>query len=234
MRSDAIDQVISTFLEMPARVSWSGALADSARGHFEDARLELAGMAVLALPVERLVLEARRFQFVPGLPARFSVEGPRLVLTIDQRQIDAWLDRARAPFDLRLTASSVEFRMDVAGFPISRAETEVRISRGWIILRPKRQEFLGVRNRLATLFRTYLPLPRLAPQTRLTGIDHADGVIRLELTLDDFEDVITPGLVDRVQERFLPFAKPLAEWSRGGDRRRRRAERDEESEEPSD
>lgn len=220
MRSDAIDQVISTFLEMPARVSWSGALADSARGHFEDARLELAGMAVLPLPVERLVLEARRFQFVPGIPARFVVEGPRLVLTIDQRQIDAWLDRARAPFALRLAEGSVEFRMEVAGFPIGRAETEVRISRGWVVLRPKHQEFLGVRNRLATLFRTYLPLPRLAPQTRLTGVEHDEGLIRLELTLDDFEDVITPGLVDRVQERFLPFAKPLAGWTRGTSRRK--------------
>ena len=226
MRSDAIDQVISTFLEMPARVSWSGALADSARGHFDDARLELAGMAVLALPVERLVLEARRFQFIPGIPARFVVEGPRLVLSIDQRQIDAWLDRARAPFNLRLSREAVEFRMDVAGFPISRAETELRISRGWIILHPKRQEFLGVRNRLASLFRTYLPLPRLAPQTRLTGVEHDEGLIRLELTLDDFEDVITPGLVERVQERFLPFAKPLAAWSGGSDRRRARAARD--------
>lgn len=220
MRSDAIDQVISTFLEIPARVSWSGALADSARGHFEDARLELAGMAVLALPVERLVLEARRFQFVPGIPARFVVEGPRLVLTIDQRQIDTWLSRTRAPFALRLAEESIEFRVDVAGFPISRAETEVRISRGWVVLRPKHQEFLGVRNRLATLFRTYLPLPRLAPQTRLTGVEHEEGLIRLELTLDDFEDVITPGLVERVQERFLPFARPLAEWTRGSGRRR--------------
>ncbi len=219
MRSDAIDQVISTFLEMPARVSWSGALADSARGHFEDARLELAGMAVLALPVERLVLEARRFQFVPGIPARFVVEGPRLVVTIDQRQVDTWLDRTRAPFALRLTRESIEFRMDVAGFPISRAETEVQISRGWVVLRPKHQEFLGIRNRLASLFRTYVPLPRLAPQTRLTGIEHDEGVIRLELTLDDFEDVITPGLVDRVQERFLPFARPWAEWVRGPLRR---------------
>ena len=218
MRSDAIDQVISTFLEMPARVSWSGAIADSARGHFEDARLELAGMAVLALPVERLVLEARRFKFIPGIPARFVVEGPRMVLTLDQRQIDTWLDRSSAPFALRLTEQSVEFRVDVAGFPISRAETEVRISRGWIVLQPKHQEFLGIRNRLAALFRTYVPLPRLAPQTRLTGVEHDEGVLRLELTLDDFEDVITPGLVDRVKERFLPFAKPLAEWTRGSKR----------------
>ena len=71
-------------------------------------------------------------------------------------------------------------------------------------------DFSIVRNRLAGLFRTYLPLPRLAPETRLTGVEHVDGAIRLELTLDDFEDVITPGLVERMQSRFLPFAAPIA------------------------
>ena len=48
MRSDAIDQLLTTYLEMPAKVSWRGALADSARGIFEGGRLELAGVAVLA------------------------------------------------------------------------------------------------------------------------------------------------------------------------------------------
>lgn len=212
MRSDAIDEILSTFLEMPARVSWSGALADSARGQFEGARLELAGVAVMALPFERLVLETDHFQFIPGLPARFSATGPRVVLSIDQKQLDLWLTRGKAPFTLRLGEEAVEFRIDVAGFPLTRAETEIRIQRGWFVLRPKRAEFLGFRNHLASLFQTYLPLPRLAPQTRLTGVEHIEGAIRLELTLDDFEDVITPGLMNRMQERFLPFAQPLSDW----------------------
>ena len=104
--------------------------------------------------------------------------------------------------------------MDLRGVPLGRAEASFEIQNGWLILRPKRAEFLGIRNRLAFLFRTFLPLPRLAPQTRLTGVEHADGVIRLELTLNDFEEVITPGLVERMQERFIPFAKPLSEWAR--------------------
>ena len=212
LRSDAIGQLLSTYLEMPARVSWSGALADSARGQFEGARLELAGVAVMALPFDRLVLETDHFQFIPGIPARFSATGPRIVLSIDQRQIDQWLAIGKAPFALRLGKESIEFRIDVAGFPLTRAETEIDIRRGWFVLQPKRAEFLGFRNRLATLFKTYLPLPRLAPQTRLTGIEHVEGAIRLELNLDDFEDVITPGLIDRMQERFLPFAQPLSNW----------------------
>lgn len=214
MRSDAIDQLLSTYLEMPARVSWQGALAESARGHFEGARLELAGVALLALPFDRVVLESDEFHFTPGLPARITASGPRMIVTLDQRQIDEWLARSRAPFALRLTERAVEFRMDVAGFPISRAETELSVRRGWFILRPKRAAFLGFENRLARLFQTYVPLPRLAPETRLTQIEHAPGSIRLELTFDDFEDEITPGLVDRMQERFVPFAKPLAAWAR--------------------
>lgn len=207
MRSDAIDQILSSYLELPARVSWKGALADSARGIFEGGRLELAGVAMLALPFERLILEADRFQFIPGIPARISATGPRIIVSIDQRQVDQWLAKAHAPFDLKLTATAIEFRMNIAGFAFSRVETEVSVQRGWIVLRPNHAELLGFRSRLASLFRTYLPLPRLAPQTRLTGVEHTLGALRIEMTLDDFEEKISPGLIDRMQKRFLPFAQ---------------------------
>ncbi len=207
MRSDAIDELLSTYLKMPAKVSWTGALADSARGVFEGIRLELAGLAMLALPFDRLVFRADRFQFTPGIPARIEAIGPRIEVSIDQRQIDRWLQRAGAPFELRLAEDAIEFQMDLKGFPLARTETELRIQRGWFVLRPKRAEFLGVRARLVSIFRTYLPLPRLAPQTRLTGIKHVEGALRLELGLDDFADVITPGLIERLQKRFLPFAR---------------------------
>lgn len=207
MRSDAIDQVISTYLEMPAKVSWKGAVGDSVRGVFEEGRLELAGVAMLALPFDRLVLEAERFQFTPGIPAKFQATAPRIELAIDQKQVDRWLKRVRAPFKLKLVEGGIDFRIDVGGFPISRAETELCIEDGWFILRPQRAEFLGLRNRLATLFRAFVPIPRLAPQTRLTGIQHERGALRIVLTLDDFTEEITPGLVDRMQDRFLPFAK---------------------------
>lgn len=210
MRSDAIDQVISTYLEMPAKVSWKGAVGDSVRGTFEEGRLELAGIAVLALPFDRLVLEAERFQFTPGIPAGFEATSPKIELSLDQRQVDRWLERAGAPFKLKLIEGGIDFRVNVGGFPISRAETELCIENGWFILRPKSAEFLGIRNPLATLFRTFVPIPRLAPQTRLTGIKHERGALRIVLTLDDFTEEITPGLVERMQERFLPFAKASA------------------------
>ncbi|HKK52339.1 MAG TPA: hypothetical protein VKA74_12160 [Myxococcota bacterium] len=224
MRSDAIDQLLTTYLRHPARVSWEGAFGDSVRGIFEGARLELAGLAVLALPFESMVLEADRFRFSPGLPARFDVMGPRIEISIDQRRVDRWLARARAPFALQLTDRAIEFRMDLAGFPVSRAETELVIDRGWFSLRPRSAEFLGLQNRFASLFRAALPLPRLTRETRLTGIRHAPGELSFQLTLEDFEEEITPGLIQRMQGRFIPFAerRPLPGWARWPRRPERR------------
>lgn len=213
LRSDAIDQLLTTYLEVPARVSWEGALADRARGRFDRPRLELAGFAVAALPFDRLVLEAEQFQFVPGLPARFIVTQPRIVLSLDQRQIDRWLKRARAPFTLQLVKDGAEVALDVAGLPITRVQAELSVQGGWFVLKPKHAELFGLRNPLASLFRSYLPLPRLAPQTRLERIEHRSRSIRLVLALDDFEDEITPGLTERTRERFIPFARPLSEWA---------------------
>ena len=206
MRSDAIDQLISAYLKLPARMSWRGALGDSVRGIFEGARLELTGVAVLALPFDRMVFEADRFQFTPGLPARIEASGTRVEVSIDQRQIDRWLRRGRAPFQLRLTSEAIEFRMDLAGFPLSRAQTELAIQGGWFTLKPRRAEFLGLQSRFASLFRAYLPLPRVTPETRITAIRHAPGSLGIQLTLDDFEEEVTMGLVQRVQARLVPFA----------------------------
>jgi hypothetical protein len=205
MRSEAIDELLSQYLAMPARVSWKGALGDSVRGTFVGGRLELAGLAILALPCQRLVLESERFQFTPGIPARIRAVAPRIEMTIDQAQIDRWLARARAPFRLALREHGVELALDVAGVDVTRAEAELQIDRGWFVLRPRRASLFGIDNRLALLFRTFFPMPRLAPETRLSAIRHAAGSLSLEFSLDDFEEELTPGLVQRLQERFLPI-----------------------------
>lgn len=207
MRSDAIDELLSTYLKLPAKVSWQGALADSMRGSFEGVRLELAGVAILALPFDRLVFRAEKFKFTPGIPASIEAVAPRVEVSINQRQLDRWLRRVRAPFTLRLIDGAIEFRMDVAGFPVTRTETELRVQRGWFVLRPMRAEIFGVQARLISLLRSYIPLPRLAKQTRLTGITHEKGALWLELSLDDFREEITPGMINRLQNRFLPFGR---------------------------
>lgn len=207
MHSDAIDDLISKYLAMPARVSWKGALGDSVRGTFVGGRLELAGVAVLALPCQRLVLESERFQFTPGLPARIQAVGPRIEMTIEQLQIDRWLARLRAPFRLALHESGVELALDVAGYPVTRAEAELCIDRGWFVLRPRRASVFGLENRLAALFRAFFPMPKLAPETQLSAIRHERGALRLEFRLEDFEEELRPGLALRLQERFLPLPR---------------------------
>jgi hypothetical protein len=207
MHSDAIDELISKYLAMPARVSWKGALGDSVRGTFVGGRLELAGVAVLALPCQRLVLESERFQFTPGLPARIRAVGPRIEMTIEQFQIDRWLTRMKAPFRLELRENGVELALDVAGYPVTRAEAELCIDRGWFVLRPRRASVFGLENRLAALFRAFFPMPRLAPETRLSAIRHQHGALVLEFRLDDFEEELRPGLAQRLQQRFLPLPR---------------------------
>lgn len=162
---------------------------------------------MLALPCQRLVLESERFQFSPGLPARIQAIGPRVELTIEQSQIDRWLRRARAPFTLALREHGIEFALDVAGFPITRAAAALEIDRGWFVLRPKQASLFGLQNHLAALFRTYFPMPRLAPETRLSGIRHRPGALVLSLSLGDFEEDLTPGIVERLQRRFLPMPR---------------------------
>lgn len=207
MRSDAIDQLLSNYLKMPARVSWKGAIGDSVRGVFEEGRLELSGVSVLALPCDRIVVESDRFQFTPGVPARIEVAAPRVEISIDQNQLDRWVRRTRAPLGLNLEAEGIETLIDLAGFPISRTLTTLEIRRGWLRLTPIEAQFMGLENRFAKLFRGFLPIPRLAPQTRLSAIRHSHGSIQFELGLEDFEEAITPGLIERLTARFLPFAR---------------------------
>ena len=207
MQSEAIDELISTYLAMPARVSWKGALGDSVRGTFVGGRLELAGLAVLALPCQRLVLETERFQFTPGLPARIQAVGARVEMTIEQAQIDRWLARAKAPFRLALHENGVELALDVAGYAVTRARAELCIDRGWFVLRPQRASFFGLENRLAKLFRAFFPMPRLAPETRLSAIRHERGALVLEFRLEDFEEELRSGLAQRLQQRFLPLPR---------------------------
>ena len=207
MHSDAIDELISTYLAMPARVSWKGALGDSVRGTFVGGRLELAGLAVLALPCQRLVFESERFQFTPGLPARIQAVGTRVEMTIEQAQIDRWLARAKAPFRLALHENGIELALDVAGYPVTRARAELCIDRGWFVLRPRRASFFGLENRLVALFRAFFPMPRLAPETRLSAIRHEQGALVLEFRLEDFEEELRSGLARRLQQRFLPLPR---------------------------
>ncbi len=206
MRSDRIDQLLTRYVKQPVKLSWSGSLTDALLGSFEGARLELAGVATAWLPLQRVVLEAERVKLTPGLPARLRVEVPRVELSVGQLDVDLWLSRFDLPFRLELAEKGLVVHTEIAGFPVGEFETSLDVVRGWFVLRPRRASFLGVPGYVSSLFRTYLPLPPLPEQTRLVAIGHEPEGINLTLEIDDIDEAVTPGLLDRLRRQILPFA----------------------------
>ncbi len=207
MRSDPIDRILSSYLELPIRASWEGSAADSIRGSFQEPRLELDGLASSWLPLERVEFSADHARFTPGVPPRIEVEGPRLAISVGQSAVDDWVRRFRMPFRLRLGERGLQLETKVAGFPVGEIETKLEVVGGWFVLQPRRASILGVPNYVATLFRSYLPLPPLPSDARLLRIDHCPEEVQLTFAVDDFEETITPGLMDRLQARLLPWSR---------------------------
>lgn len=205
MRSDAIDRLLSRALEQPVRLSWQGGVADALLGSFDDARLELRGVATAWLPLERVGVSARHARLRAGVPARIRVEEPVVSISLAQADVDRWLERTGLPFRLELREKGLVLHTEIAGLALSEFETRLEVVRGWFVLKPQRASILGVPSSVARLFRTYLPIPPLSPDARLVGIDHDPGRLSLRFGLDDFEESVTPGLVWRLQRRLLPW-----------------------------
>ena len=205
MQSDLIDGFLGSYLEIPARLTWDGGAADLVRGVFQDARLELGGIATRWLNLERVVVRGAQVNFVPGAPARFRVAEPRVEISLGQAEIDRWLNRSELPFRLELGDAGLIVHASLAGLSVGEFETRLRVSRGWFVLEPRRASVLGVPGYVPSLLRSYLPLPPLTDETRVASIEHTPGRITLTLEIDDFEERVTPGLLGRVRRRVLPF-----------------------------
>jgi hypothetical protein len=206
VRSDAIDQWLSSYLEMPVKLAFEGSVGDALRGTFEGVSLEVAGVATAWLPLERIGLHAVRASLTPGLPAVLSVEEPVVSLTVGQRDLDRWQGRFQLPFRLQLGEKGLIVNTEVAGVALSELETRLEVVNGWFVLRPRSVSILGVPSQIARWFRAYLPLPPISPEARLTGIDHAADRITLHFSVSDFEEEITPGMLKRLRRRLLPWA----------------------------
>jgi hypothetical protein len=205
MRSDALDQWLSSDLEMPVRISWEGALSDALRGRLDGVSFEIAGVATAWMPLERIIVHADHARFTPGLPARIRVEAPVVQVTVGQRDLDRWQNGFQLPFKLKLGREGLVVNTEIAGLPISEFETTLEVVRGWFVLKPRRASILGVSNQLARLFRAYLPLPPLSPDARLVGIEHATDRLSLHFGISDFEEEVTPGMLSRIRRRVLPW-----------------------------
>jgi hypothetical protein len=205
VRSDAIDQWLSSYLELPVKLSFEGSVGDALRGTFEGVSLEIAGVATAWLPLERIELSAARATLTPGLPASLAMAEPAVAITVGQRDLDRWQRRFQLPFRLSLAEKGVIVHTEFAGLALSEFETGLEVVNGWFVLRPRRASILGIPSQLASWLRAYLPLPPISPEARLCGIDHAPGQLTLHFAISDFEEKITPGLLQRLRKRLLPW-----------------------------
>jgi hypothetical protein len=205
MRSEAIDQWLSSYLELPVKLAWEGGVSDVLRGELDGVHFEVAGVATAWMPIERIAVHADKAQFKPGLPARIKVEAPVVQVTIGQRDLDRWQGGFQLPFKMELAEKGIVVHTEVAGLAISEFETTLEVLRGWFVLKPRRASILGVSCQVARLFRAYLPLPPLSPDARLVGIEHAKGRLSLHFGISDFEEEVTPGMLSRIRRRVLPW-----------------------------
>jgi hypothetical protein len=212
-RSTVIDHLVSSYFELPVRVHWRDATGMPFPDHFAQARLEFSGLATAWMDLKQVAWLAESVRFVPGLPATVVVRGPRVQISVGKAELDRWLKRFDLPFRLELGEHGLIVHTEIAGFPLAKLEARLEVVNGWFVLQPRRASVLGVPNYVATLFRTYLPLPPLSGNFQLEAITHEPDVLRLTFTLPDFEEPVTPGLLARLQQRLvptlaLPFAAP--------------------------
>ena len=205
MRSDAIDQLVGRFLKQPVKVSWEGGTADAVMGSFEGARVELAGVATAWLPLERVVVDASRASIRPGVPATIEVVGGTVEIAVGQAEVDRWVRRFQLPFRIQLNEKGLAVKTEFAGLPVTDFEMELDVVRGWFTLRPKKASFMGVPSWVPTMLRSYLPLPPVSEDVRITAIGHEPELLTVTFAVEDFEESITPGLADRLRRRVMPF-----------------------------
>lgn len=209
-RSDLVDELLSSYLKIPVVMRWERASGLPFPDRFENSRVEFQGIATEWLDVERIACVAKEARIVHGLPARLVLSEPALEITIGQPALDKWLKRFQLPYRLELGADGLIVHTEIAGFPVAEFETTLEVVGGWFVLKPKRASFFGVPGYVSSIFRTYLPVPPLSRESRLSAIHHAPGMLILRFALGDIEEEITPGLLFRLRRRFFPVVDQLA------------------------
>lgn len=208
-RSDLLDELLSSYLKIPVIMYWDRADGIPFPDHFEGARVEFQGIATSWLDLDRIVCEADEVRLRHGIPARLEMKNPGIEISIGQKALDKWMSRFQLPYRLELGENALIVHTEIAGFPVAEFETSIEVDGGWFVLKPERASIFGVPGYVSSLFRTYLPVPPLSRETRLTRITHERGIVRLGFTINDFEEEVSPGLLSRLQKRFFPVVDQL-------------------------
>jgi len=209
-RSDVIDELLSSYLKIPVVMYWDKSSGIPFPDRFEGARVEFQGIATQWLELQQITCAADQVRIVHGLPARLLVSNPGLEIVIGQQAIDRWMSRFQLPYRLELGEEALTVHTEIAGFPLAQFETSIDVVGGWFVLKPERASILGVPSYVSSIFRTYLPIPPLSSESQLTGVAHEAGSLRLQFSLDDFEEEISPGLLLRLRRRFFPVVDQLS------------------------
>lgn len=202
--SSVIDQMVSSYFELPVHIDWAHATGLPFPDQFEQPELHFSGLATAWMNLHEVIWRADHVRFIAGMPASVRVRGPRVEVAIGKDDLTRWLKRFELPYRVELTEDAIVLHTEFGGFPVAELEARLEVVGGWFLLQPKRASILGVPNYVASLFRTYLPMPPLAGNTRLESIRHQPDVLRLTFGLEDFEEQVTPGLLGRLQKRLLP------------------------------
>ncbi|MAT82676.1 MAG: hypothetical protein CMD39_00120 [Gammaproteobacteria bacterium] len=202
--ASVIDQLVSSYFELPVHVDWERASGMPFPDRFDHASLRFQGLATAWMDLKQVVWRAAHVRFVPGMPATIRVSSPQVEIAVGKDEITRWLQRFELPYRVELSDDAIVLHTELAGLPVAELEARLEVIGGWFVLQPRRASVLGVPNYVAALFRTYLPLPPLAGNTRLASIQHEPDVLRLTFSLEDFEEQVTPGLLARLQKRLLP------------------------------
>jgi hypothetical protein len=206
--SSVISQLVSSYFELPVAIYWDKAGGLPFPDRFEGARLEFGGLATAWMDLKQVIWRADEVRFVPGFPAQVKVRGPRVEIAIGQAELDRWLSRFQLPYRLVLKEDALVVHAEIAGLSLGEFETRIEVVDGWFVLQPQRASILGVPTYVASLFRTFLPLPPLSGSTHLIAIEHRKGELRAVFGLDDFDEQVTPGLLGRLQKRLMPTVSP--------------------------
>lgn len=209
-RSELIDQLIGSYLTLPVSFLWREARGMPFPDQFFDARLELQGLATAWINLEGIIWRAGEVKFIAGLPAKIELKDPSIELVIGQADLDRWLKQFRLPYRLELADTGLVVHTEMAGFPLASFETKLEVIGGWFSLQPKRASILGVPSYVPSLFKTYLPLPPLSSETRLSQVGHESGKLKLRFAIDDFTEEVTPGMLVRLRKRFFPVFEQLS------------------------
>ena len=216
-RSEVIDHLVGSYLTLPVAISWREARGIPIPDRFISAKLELQGLATAWVNLEQIVWRAEQVTFVPGFPARLQLQTPSIELVIGQKELDRWLGQFNLPYRLELGEHGLIVHTEIAGFPLAQFETRLEVTGGWFVLEPKSASILGVPSYVSSLFRSYLPLPPLSKETRLTAIEHEPQRLRVRFALDDFEEEVTPGILQRLRKRFFPMAEQISGFLSAGE-----------------